>query len=429
LLRQVKNVGASPKTANLKIALVEGQELDKTSFKAESPTFSNRCSSLTPASVKFLTDIGAWQHVATARLQPYQAMHVWDGVSGSSITFDPQAQHTNTVATMTENPNLTSALLKHLDSLPPIDVMHKTRVDKIELGTESEQLDLSNWPVVSLSNSRKLAARLLIGADGANSPVRTFAGIPSRGWDYNRHGLVATVDLEHANINHQTAYQRFLPTGPIALLPLPGNKASLVWSTTPENAAILKSLSTSDTVAMINAAFRLLPVDLAYMHTIPNNQSDEFTWRQQNTLSSNTTSLPPLITAIQPNSLASFPLRMRHADTYTAHRIALLGDAAHTIHPLAGQGLNQGLADAQSLAKHVHFALSTGKDIGSNWALDAYNAEQWIKNNAMLGAVDKLHKLYSAESGPVVWARSLGLSAVDKMDFLKGFLMKRAAGL
>lgn len=423
---------ASPKTANLKIALVEGQDLSKSQIQSESTTFSNRCSSLTPGSVKFLNDTGAWNHIAASRVQPYQAMQVWDGVSGSSISFDPtpSSNGSDTVATMTENTNLTSALLSRLNSLPSIDIMDKTRVEGIELGKETESMDLSNWPIVSLNNSRKLAARLLIGADGANSPVRTFAGIPSRGWDYNRHGVVATVQIQGANWtqnDHRTAYQRFLPTGPVALLPLPGNVATLVWSTTPEKAALLKSLSSTDFTAMVNAAFRLLPVDLDYMHTMKSGQADEYSWRESNT-AFNPERIPQKISAVQEGSVASFPLRMRHADTYTGHRVALLGDAAHTIHPLAGQGLNQGLGDAQSLAKHINLSLSVGKDIGSNWALDAYNAEQWAKNNAMLGTVDKLHKLYSAGSGPVVWARSLGLDAVDKMGFLKKFFVRQAAG-
>jgi len=119
---------------------------------------------------------------------------------------------------------------------------------------------------------------------------------------------------------------------------------------------------------------------------------------------------------------------MRHADTYIGERVALIGDAAHTIHPLAGQGLNQGIGDAQSLAKHISYATEVGWDIGSTWALEGYNREQWAKNNAVLGTVDKLHKLYSAGSGPVVWARSLGLDAVERLGFVKGLLMRGAGG-
>lgn len=385
-------------------------------------------------------------------------MNVWDGVSGSKIQFDPsdksptimdlipgsswqgnknaaQTTDSNVIATMCENSNLTAALLANMQTQQDIEILDGRKVESIKLGPEpenEESLDLSQWPIVTLPDSRQLAARLLIGADGANSPVRTFADIPSHGWDYDRHGLVATLDLDQtspANLP-RTAYQRFLPTGPIALLPLPNNKASLVWSTTPSHAAHLKTLSPSDFTAMVNAAFRLMPVDLAYMHTLPSSQPDELSWREPAT-SSAQTGLPatfPRVTAVQENTRASFPLRMRHADTYTGHRIALIGDAAHTVHPLAGQGLNLGLADAEALAGCIAKGLESGMDIGTNWCLDGYQSERWAANNAMLGTVDKLHKLYSAGSGPVVWGRSLGLEVVDRLGPLKGFLMGAAAG-
>lgn len=374
-------------------------------------------------------------------------MQVWDGVSGSSVNFDPiegaasvrsafapgsrAAPVSDVVATMTENMNLSAALMSRLSSLPAVDMLDNTKVEDISLGEETEAADLRTWPIVSLSgSSRKLAARLLVGADGANSPVRTFVDIASRGWDYDRHGLVATIRLQgqgHGGENHKIAYQRFLPTGPIALLPLPGDTASLVWSTTPSHAALLKSLSPEDFVAVVNAAFRLLPVDLEYMHTMTSGQAEELAWRESNTMF-DPRKVPQRIDSVQAGSIASFPLRMRHADTYTGERVALIGDAAHTIHPLAGQGLNQGLGDARALAQHVSYAMGVGWDIGSSWALDGYNAEQWPKNNAMLGTVDKLHKIYSAESGPVVWGRSVGLDLVDRAGWLKGWFMKQAAG-
>lgn len=329
---------------------------------------------------------------------------------------------------MTENANLTSGLFTHLSTLPPIDIHSSTRVENIELGTETEEADLSSWPIVTLSSSKQLAARLLVGADGQNSPVRTFAGIPSRGWDYGRMGVVATMRLSSApGGDARIAYQRFLPTGPVALLPLPGDMASLVWSTTPANAALLKLLPKEDFIAMVNAAFRLLPVDLAYMHTLSSGQAEEVAWREPNTSFSHM-QVPPKVVDVQDGSVAPFPLKMRHADTYHGQRVALIGDAAHTIHPLAGQGLNQGLGDAAALASHIEKAVNVGWDVGSSWALEGYTAEQWIKNNAMLGVVDKLHKVYSAESGPVVWGRSLGLDLVDKLGGLKGWFMRQAAG-
>ncbi|KAF1992138.1 ubiquinone biosynthesis hydrox [Aulographum hederae CBS 113979] len=435
---------ASPITSRLKVALIEGQDLARQPPPSSSLTdFSNRCSSLTPASVKYLEEIGAWHHIKTERVQPYQEMQVWDGVTDSRIEFDwakasssiiPQQQRTHTsgdIAYMTENTNITTALMARLKELGGVDTYSPVRVSSIELGQDTPTLDLSSWPVLSLSDGRSLAARLLIGADGANSPVRTFANIASHGWDYNRFGVVATLQLEGpgwGGSEHKIAYQRFLPTGPIALLPLPGNMASLVWSTTPDRAARLKSLAPNDFVAMVNAAFRLLTTDITYLHSMPSGHVDEVSWREQHTTVSED-KIPMRVANVQEGSIAAFPLKMRHADTYIGERIALVGDAAHTIHPLAGQGLNQGQADAAALVRTIETAVEGGMDIGNTLALEAYNSEQYAKNNALLGVVDKLHKLYSFETGPVVPLRSLGLKAVDGMGWVKDFLMRRAAGV
>ncbi|KAI9866523.1 MAG: putative ubiquinone biosynthesis monooxygenase [Trichoglossum hirsutum] len=382
--------------------------------------------------------IGAWRYIKSSRVQPYHEMQVWDGVSGSRISFDwastsstpPQSPQQRTIAYMTENLNLTSALLARLEELGGLTLLDGTHVENIRLGQETDALNLSAWPVVELANGRRLAARLLVGADGANSPVRAFAGIESRGWDYERHGLVATVQLEGegwGGANEKVAYQRFLPTGPVALLPLPGKFSTLVWSTLPSHAALLKSLSATDFVAMVNAAFRLSPVDLAYMHTQRQGQVEELLWRERHT-NFDLQRIPQRIVGSQEGTVASFPLRMRHADTYIGERVALVGDAAHTVHPLAGQGLNQGQGDVQSLARAVEYAVAHGQDIGAQLSLEPYAADRYATNNLLMGVVDKLHKLYGVQSGPVVTLRSFGLQAVDAMGGLKGFLMRQAAG-
>ena len=374
-------------------------------------------------------------------------MQVWDGVSGSRIDFSwaltPQTKKQDpTIAYMTENDNLVRALITQLSELGGADIYHGETVEHISLGPspspqspqQSEQdkttLNLSSYPHLTLSDGSRLAARLLVGADGPNSPVRTFAGIGSGGWDYNRHGLVATLKLSCAP-DESIAYQRFLPAGPIALLPLPGPYATLVWSTTPANAAHLKSLSEPDFLAMVNAAFRLSTVDVKYMHTIPSGQEEELEWRMKHTPQVGIEEgyqIPHLVTRLQEGSRASFPLRMRHADTYATHRVALVGDAAHTIHPLAGQGLNMGLGDVECLAKIMGEAVDHGQDVGDQITLEKYNAERYGVNHTLLGVVDKLHKLYSWETGPVVWGRSLGLEAVNAVPALKGFLMGQATG-
>ena len=365
-------------------------------------------------------------------------MRVWDGLSSSAISFDKFPPEPP-IAHMTENANITRALLACLDELPPISLFDKTSVAAIELGPTpappflaAPSLNLSSYPHLTLSSGRKLAARLLVGADGLNSPVRAFAGITSRGWDYNRHGVVATVQLAPAAnpaLEKVTAYQRFLPSGPIALLALPGDFATLVWTTTPAQAAHLKSLTSLDFVAMINAAFRLEPVDINYMFTIPSGQASELSWREKFVIPAQASvSLPRRVQTSQLHSVASFPLRFRHADTYISSRIALVGDAAHTIHPLAGQGLNMGLGDVNALATTIHDTVAHGGDIGVEGNLEGYQSKVYAKNARMLGVVDKLHWLYSMESWVGVQLRGLGLGVVERWGGLKGILMKAASG-
>ncbi|KAI5798863.1 hypothetical protein EDC01DRAFT_21173 [Geopyxis carbonaria] len=420
-------------TKNLRVALVEGMNLEPSkNWKAVPGTYSNRVSSLTPGSVGFLADIGAWKYIQKERVQPYHAMKVWDGVSGSKINFNSSLQESaSTIAYMCENTNLVSGLLSYLDDMGGIDILDQSRLEKIQFGEDKGGLDLRTWPILRTSSGKNLAARLLVGADGANSPVRIFAEIETRGWDYGRHGVVATLKLDSKRPMSETmstAYQRFLPTGPVAMLPLPGDYASLVWSTTPQNAALLKTLSPKDFSAMVNAAFRLSHIDLEYLFGSKNaGLADEIEWRESVT-TTDATLMPTRVAGVQENTVASFPLKMRHADSYIAERIALIGDAAHSIHPLAGQGLNQGLGDVRSLIKAVESAVQNGQDIGSELSLEPYLSEQYLKNHVMLGVVDKLHKLYGTSLKPVVAARSLGLDTVNAFDGLKSLIMGQAAG-
>lgn len=379
--------------------------------------------------MRFLDEIGAWDHVDKERVQAYEEMQVWDGISGARIEFDwpvERGADSRTIAYMNENLNLTSALLRRVEELGGVEVLDRQRVEGIGFGEESEEMDLRSWPIVKTDGGREFAARLLVGADGQNSPVRAFAGIESKGWDYDCQGVVATLELEGEGWP-KTAYQRFLPTGPVAMLPLPGKYATLVWSTTPALAAKLKELSPRDFIGMVNAAFRLEIVDLGYMHTMAEGQKEELDWREQHT-NFDVDKIPQRVVGVQEGSIASFPLKMRHADTYIGERVALVGDAAHTIHPLAGQGLNQGQGDVESLAKTIQHAITHGQDIGTTMSLEPYNAERYAANNMLLGIVDKLHKLYAVESGPLVGLRSLGLRAVNGLGPLKQFFMEQAAG-
>lgn len=361
---------------------------------------------------------------------------------------------------MTENANLVRGLLSRIgevDGDGRLSIFSNTTVSSIENGSkveEGEGPDLSAWPVLSLSSSvspapkKPIAARLLVGADGINSPVRSFADITTNGWDYGRHGVVATLSLAESAAasllpDSRTAYQRFLPSlgGPIAILPLPNNRASLVWSTKVENAAYLKSLPQEAFIAMVNAAFRLSMTDLGYMLGLDpaakadkptssgdllSQHEDELNWRLQHT-PTQPSDLPPLVTAVQDKTVASFPLRFRHASSYISPRVALVGDAAHVIHPLAGQGLNLGIGDVASLADTIEYAVTHGMDIGDYLSLEKYMADRYLTNAKIGGMCDVLHKLYNVPgNGPVTWARSLGLDVIDKLPWVKGFIMKQA---
>ncbi|OKL60193.1 hypothetical protein UA08_04845 [Talaromyces atroroseus] len=475
-LALVAALRASPVTSKLRIALVEGQDLNKSRTWNLPPSsdFSNRCSSLTPTSISFLQKIGAWKHVDSSRVQPYQEMQVWDGQTGSKISFDWSVdtspfEDVRSVATMTENANLVRGLLARIQELEEekkqdsgsLSIFSNTMVSSIENGSKSvDGPDLSAWPVVSFSATPSsssplnhtlgpIAARLLVGADGINSPVRSFADITTNGWDYQRHGVVATLSLAEDSTtatssvsqssSPRTAYQRFLPSlgGPIALLPLPNNKATLVWSTKIENAAYLKSLPEAAFIAMINAAFRLSMTDLNYMlsldpssssssHTTTETQHEnELNWRLQHT--PQPPQIPPLVTSVQRGSTASFPLRFRHASSYISPRIALVGDAAHVIHPLAGQGLNLGIGDVSALANTIEYAINHGMDIGDYLSLEPYMSARYASNTKIGGMCDLLHKLYNVPgNGPVAMARSVGLDIIDRVPWLKGFVMKQA---
>jgi len=397
-------------------------------------------------------------------------MQVWDGLSGSRIEFNASSASGSPpeMARLVENINLQRGLLRQIDksiSAGILTLMDKTTVSSISSDADSSSPSSSGWPLLHLSTSQAIRARLLIGADGPSSSVRKFSKIESYGWPYNARAIVAT--LEHGRAlspfgtarNHTTAYQRFLPTGPIAFLPIAPERASLVWSTTPELAQALLDAGERVLSLMINAAFRLPDVSIQYLYryilekwgesavkkscVVVEELEREVRWREQShgiVPNSALTSFrradeeegiptadagmyPPLVHSIQPQSAASFPLRMNHADAYVGNRIALVGDAAHTVHPLAGQGLNLGIADAEALARIIGRARLLGGDIGSYTALEGYPHERYLANHGMLSGVDKLAKLYGTRMKPVVWLRSAGLEVVNEWNGLKEVFM------
>ena len=209
---------------------------------------------------------------------------------------------------------------------------------------------------------------------------------------------------------------------------MPDDYCSLVWSTTPSIAKQLLSLPPETFVALVNAAYRLSHTDLQYLSTLSDAQEieNEIVWRES-LLKQDENTFPPRVTHVEDGTRAAFPLKLAHVDKYIVPRIALIGDAAHTIHPLAGQGLNLGLADAKSLSSAVAESISLGEDLGSLLSLGKYPRERYFANHRMLGVCDKLHKLYSVQNGVAVTLRSWGLEAVNEIAPLKRMIMRSAS--
>jgi 2-polyprenylphenol 6-hydroxylase len=242
---------------------------------------------------------------------------------------------------------------------------------------------------VRLRDGRELQGQLLIGADGAESTTRALLGIETAGHAYHQDALVAHMRTERPH--RSTAFQRFLPTGPLAFLPLPDGRSSIVWSTTRAEASRLRALDAGAFGEAVSAA------------------------------ADGVLGACRLTTAV-----ASFPLKLQYAIDYVRPRAVLVGDAAHTVHPLAGQGLNLGLMDCASLAD----VLGTGAGpAGEHKVLRRYERWRRSENLMVAAAMDGLERVFASDSALVTQLRSAGLNAVGKMPFLKRQLIERAMGL
>ncbi len=423
-------IKSSPVLQDLKCTLVEGGKLVENleSYYTNPPEYiDKRVVSITPTSTDFFKKIGGWDYVKEERIQSYDFIHTYDGVSGAKMEFDSPE-----LATMIENVNIQSMLYQRIKTLN-----YENPGEELQLLDNTKVVDIkedpvNEWPVVTLSNGDVIKTRLLVGCDGYNSPARKYAQIESRGWSYNRWGNVATCKYKDTEFRFPTGWQRFLPTGTLAFLPLPNNWCSLVWAVPPEISNILGKLNDDQFTYMLNAAAKLSPEELQYLYKVadqhPAELIDEIRWRLEifnHKLSTpeQAEDFPLEIDYIAPNSRAKFPLKLSNADSYVEERVALVGDAAHTTNPLAGQGLNMGQADVKSLVETLERARSRGLDIGAKFALEPYWSERFLPNHVMLGIVDKIHKVYSTDFKPLVWARSLGVNALNSVPFVKDWMV------
>lgn len=409
-----------PKFAKKKITLLESGPEKVFDLP---PTYKNRVSTINPASAALLESFGAWSKVLQMRCQPVKRMQVWESCSDSLLTFN-QPDLSLELAHVVENDVLLSSLTDSLKECPQVEVLYGTKVKNIDIPKVNDFSDKDSLVDISLESGRILRTHLLIGADGFNSVVRKTCNFPTVGWDYNQAGVVATLQLSGETEN-TVAWQRFLPSGPIAMLPLTNNLSSMVWSTSPSHAKELVAMSEEDFVDAVNDAFwhddKKDPIaqnmgkslEMFLDRIVPGGTS----MRQ----------LPPTISGVDEGSRAKFPLGLNLSSHYIRQRVALIGDAAHRIHPLAGQGVNLGFADVICLHKVLAQAVSEGADFGSLNILLPYETERLRQIVPIAVAIDGLQKLYGTNWTPAVVLRSLGLQATNAATFIKDKLIQKAS--
>ncbi|MCU7809196.1 MAG: UbiH/UbiF/VisC/COQ6 family ubiquinone biosynthesis hydroxylase [Candidatus Thiodiazotropha sp. (ex Semelilucina semeliformis)] len=342
-----------------------------------------RVSALTRASQCVLENLGVWEQMQALRISPYTDMEVWDAGGSGRIHFSAAELGEVNLGHIVENRVTQLTLWQRLESLQGVTLRCPARVT---------QLLLDDKPGVILDDGTHLQARLIVAADGRDSQIREMAGIGTKGWDYDQHAIVATITPQQHH--GYTARQRFMKTGPLAFLPIDDGRCSIVWSTSLQEAEALMAMD-----------------DKAFSHAL--------------TLASD--HMLGEIDAVGPRGV--FPLRLGHAETYIRPGLALIGDAAHAIHPLAGQGVNLGFLDAATLAETVIDAKSIGRPIGAFATLRRYERTRKGANMGMLAAMDAFKRTFSNEIPPLQMIRNLGLTLADRSGPLKHLMVRRAMGL
>lgn len=364
----------------LKIALVDAKPVRHW----RNGDYELRVSAVTVASERILRRLGVWNDLERARVSPFRAIQAWDAIGGGSVTFDSADIGEPHLGHIVENGLIQSALYDRLLQDGELTMIIPAAIDSIR--TEDDSIS------IALDDGRRLEARLLVGADGAGSKIRAMCDIGVDSHDYGQSGLVTTITTgkHHGEI----ARQRFLPGGPLALLPLADGRCSIVWSQSVADAERRLALDQPSFCAELSEA------------------SDHLLGQ---------------VTAC--GERAAFPLRRQHARTYIAPRVALIGDAAHVIHPLAGQGANLGFLDAATLAEEIERAHRSDRDIGGQGALRRYERRRKGDNLLMQSAMDGFHVLFGSASSLLALPRSAGFNLVDAVPPLKQVFMRRAMGL
>jgi len=344
--------------------------------------YDGRSSALAFASCQLFEALGIWDHMAPYA-QPMLEIRVSDGPSLLHLHFDSEILGDGPLGHMVENRHTQLALFKRLKEMGGIHFLAPETVSNIERS--------AGEATVTLASGAVIVSKLLLGIDGRGSLVRQHAGIPVTNIDYKQHGIVCSI--EHELSHCAIAHERFLPSGPFAVLPLTGNRSSIVWTE--------KSHLVDTIMGLSDRAF-----DAELQRRIGDFLGD--------------------VRAI--GGRWAYPLTLQYAETYVTNRLALLGDAAHGIHPISGQGLNLGLKDVAAMIEVLVEARKVGLDIGSLSVLENYAQWRTTDNASIYAITDLFNRLFSNDIEPIKIARDLGMAAVNEIPPLKNFFMSHARG-
>ena len=372
--------------SGLSVVLLDRGPLTPGATEGDLP-FEPRVSALSLASQRILQRLGAWDGILARRVSPYQAMHAWDGSGTGAVHFDAASVHAEVLGHIVENRVVQDALLERLAEANVL-LLPEARLELLRRSGDQ-------W-LVQLAGDRQIRAPLVVAADGATSAVRRLAGLETREWDYLHHAIVTSVRC--AESHQRTAWQRFTDDGPLAFLPLDRggdtNWCSIVWSCTPKQGERLMALDDAAFCQALGEAFehRLGKVECS-------------------------------------DTRLCIPLRQRHAKRYVEPGLALIGDAAHVIHPLAGQGVNLGFLDAAVLAEELRHAQARGESIAEQRVLERYERRRMPHNLAMMAAMEGFQRLFQDDRLPLRWLRNAALKQVDRHFEAKALFVRRALGL
>ena len=364
---------------DLSVALVEGRE--PAPWSAQTPDL--RVYAFAPDNAALLESMGVWAAVRNARAQPYRRMRVWEASGGGELSFDADLLGRDQLGWIIENNLLVDRLWAALPAAG-VQLHCPSRIESMEQDQDGVRL--------KLDDGSRLEARLAIAADGAESTLRTLAGVEVAAHDYGQRGVVAFVETGKAN--ELTAWQRFLPDGPLAFLPFSERLSSIVWTVPTAEAERLLALDEAAFNRELTTAFAARLGDARVV-----------------------------------SKRVAFPLRRQLADAYVAGRVLLIGDAAHVVHPLAGQGVNLGLRDVAHLRQAILDAQSRRADWTSPHRLARWARQCRSENTAAAYAFDGINRLFSNDGMHATLLRGFTLGLAGKVPPLANLLWRRASGL